>query len=224
MSKAVCALDAAARWAVTGTPIQNRIGDLAALLKFIRAHPYDEAKRFESDIGQMWKTGDINEAARRLKDLSSGLILRRPKTVIDLPPRKDLKFRVDFSPDERKFYDKLRHQAIARMEEAFSDGDGGSSSDSYITVIQKINALRMVCNLGLHYDSRHDLAAKEDVVFTSWRMTLDLVAIGLDQARIRYVRFDGNVPQKQRSSVIEKFKKDPSVTVFLLTLSCGAVG
>ncbi|EEU43830.1 uncharacterized protein NECHADRAFT_74036 [Fusarium vanettenii 77-13-4] len=357
MSKAVCALDAAARWAVTGTPVQNRIGDLAALLKFIRAHPYDEAKRFESDIGQMWKTGDIQEAARRLKDLSSGLILRRPKTVIDLPPRKDLKFRVDFSPDERKFYDKLRHQAITRMEEAFSDGDGGSASDSYITVIQKINALRMVCNLGLHYDARHDLAAKEEsanhskdwstnvqqtfdfqremdsvqcsnchascdmmattldteslvqpyfasclsflcsdcvqrwkrlnkpitcphgsshpiapvnlnwtaleeslrssgnsgvtsttptqlsskvtalvsqlgslpagvksVVFTSWRMTLDLVAIGLDQARIRYVRFDGNVPQKQRSSVIETFKKDPSVTVFLLTLSCGAVG
>lgn len=32
----------------------------------------------------------------------------------------------------------------------------------YITVIQKINALRMVCNLGLHYDSRHDLAAKEE--------------------------------------------------------------
>ncbi|WAO82928.1 Hypothetical protein NCS54_00010400 [Fusarium falciforme] len=231
MSKAVCTLDAAARWAVTGTPIQNRIGDLAALLKFIRAHPYDEAKRFELDIGQMWKTGDIKEAARRLKDLSSGLILRRQKTVIDLPPRKDLKCRVDFSPAERKFYDKLRHQAITRMEEAFSDGDGGSASDSYITVIQKINALRMVCNLGLHYDSRHDLAAKEEstddskdwstnaqqafdfqreiVVFTSWRMTLDLVAIGLDQAHIRYVRFDGNVPQKQRSSVIEKFKKDP---------------
>lgn len=375
MSKAICALDAAARWAVTGTPIQNRIGDLAALLKFIRAHPYDEAKRFELDIGQMWKTGDINEAARRLKDLSSGLILRRPKTVIELPPRKDLKCRVDFSPAERKFYDKLRHQAITRMEEAFSDGDGGSTSDSYITVIQKINALRMVCNLGLHYDSRHDLAVKEEsandskdwstnaqqafdfrremdlvqcsncqaacdmmattldtesqarpcfasclsflcsdcvqrwnrlnkpvtcphgsshpiapvnlswtaleeslrssgkggasadtstqlsskvralvsqlrtlptgvkrltqekeglrtgdwlntysVVFTSWRMTLDLVAIGLDQAGIRYVRFDGNVPQKHRSSVIEKFKKDPSVTVFLLTLSCGAVG
>lgn len=162
VSKAICALHATTRWAVTGTPIQNRIGDLAALLKFVRAHPYDEAKRFETDIGQMWNTGNIEEAIRRLKTLSSGLILRRPKTVIELPPRRDLKFPVDFSTAERMLYNKLRHQAITRIEEAFNDGDGGSGPSSYVTVIQRINALRMVCNLGLHYDTRHDLAAGDE--------------------------------------------------------------
>lgn len=65
---------------------------------------------------------------------------------------------------------------------------------------------------------------KYSVVFTSWRMTLDLVAIGLDQARIGYVRFDGNVPQRSRPSIIERFKKDPTFKVLILTLSCGAVG
>src|SRR5947209_6288367 len=105
MSQAVCALEATARWAVTGTPIQNRIGDLAALLKFIRAHPYHDAKRFESEIGQMWKTGNMEGAINRLRKLSAGLILRRPKTVIELPPRIDLKLPIKFRAPERELYD-----------------------------------------------------------------------------------------------------------------------
>jgi len=164
MSQAVCSLDAAARWAVTGTPIQNKIGDLAALLKFIRAYPYHDTKRFESDIGQLWKSGDMEEAVKRLRRLSRGLILRRPTTVIELPPRTDLKFPIDFSPSERDLYERVKMQTIARIEEAFRDGDSGSvASNSYISVMQRINALRMICDLGLTYTSRHDPAAAEEV-------------------------------------------------------------
>lgn len=376
MSKAVCALNATSRWAVTGTPIQNKIGDLAALLKFIRAYPYTDTKQFESDIGSTWKAGNIEDAANKLRMLSSGLILRRSKTVIELPARTDEKFPVEFSPPERDSYDRLKHQTIAKMDQMFHDG--GPASNSYISVMQRINALRMVCDLGMNYDYRHSLMASDDaqheardwravaqetfnlhremipvvcamcdspldsmvaaaatfqgntplpqawfskcrsyvcgdcaqrrvqqrrtivcehdpghsvapvstswvsleetsgqtvtdglgsaaslrlsskvsalvsqlgclpgdvkrfvqarsdmkarltymasVVFSSWRMSLDLVEIGLKQARINYVRFDGKVRQQDRQSIIEKFRKDPTVRVFLLTLSCGAVG
>ncbi len=175
ISQAVCDLKAAARWAVTGTPIQNRIGDPAALLKFIRAYPYHEAKRFESDIGQIWKTGEIEKAVDRLRKLSGGLILRRPKRAIKLPQRKDRKFPIKFSAPERELYDKVKDQAMAKIEEAFRDGDGGGlGSSSYITVMQRINALRMICDLGLNYDSRHHLAAAEDEEMTDsidWLLT-----------------------------------------------------
>jgi len=157
MAKAACALECASRWAVSGTPVQNRLGDLAALLKFLRVHPYDDAKRFDADISQMWKTGDSAEAVKRLKRLFSCILLRRPKTIIDLPPRRDVKVGVDFYAAEREFYNKLRDQAIIRMDEAFTHGTG-PGTNAYISVIQRINALRMVCNLGIHYNSRHDLA------------------------------------------------------------------
>lgn len=62
------------------------------------------------------------------------------------------------------------------------------------------------------------------VVFSTWRLTLDIVEAGLDQASLRCIRFDGEVPQKDRQPVIEKFKTDPNIRVMLLTLSCGAVG
>lgn len=62
------------------------------------------------------------------------------------------------------------------------------------------------------------------VVFSTWRLTLDVVEAGLNQHSIANVRFDGKVPQKDRQSVVNRFKNDPNIRVMLLTLSCGAVG
>jgi SNF2 family DNA or RNA helicase len=64
----------------------------------------------------------------------------------------------------------------------------------------------------------------DSIVFSTWRLTLDIIEAGLAQADIRSVRFDGKVPQTQRQTVLDQFKSDPSVRVMLLTLSCGAVG
>ncbi|KLU92099.1 hypothetical protein MAPG_11046 [Magnaporthiopsis poae ATCC 64411] len=157
LSKAVCALKATSRWAVTGTPVQNSIRDMESLLKFIRAHPYDDSGRFDSDIGRLWKSGNVEDAAKKLRTLTNGLVLRRPKTVIKLPNRTDLKLPVEFSPEERKLYDELKAQTLARIEEAYDGGDGRPASMSYITVLQRINALRVVCDLGLNYSSRHNI-------------------------------------------------------------------
>lgn len=55
-------------------------------------------------------------------------------------------------------------------------------------------------------------------------MTLDVAEAGLRQASIPFLRFDGRVPQKDRQTVVDRFRNDPSIKVLLLTLSCGAVG
>lgn len=62
------------------------------------------------------------------------------------------------------------------------------------------------------------------IVFSTWRLTLDIIETGLNQAGIRSVRFDGKVSQAQRQPVLNQFKTDPHVRVILLTLQCGAVG
>ncbi|TDZ16658.1 DNA repair protein RAD5A [Colletotrichum orbiculare MAFF 240422] len=73
-----------------------------------------------------------------------------------------------------------------------------------------------------------DLQATPDdiksVVFSTWTMTLDIIEVGLKQADISVLRYDGKVPQKERQKVIDRFRNDQSVRVLLLTLSCGAVG
>ncbi len=62
------------------------------------------------------------------------------------------------------------------------------------------------------------------VVFSTWRLTLDVVESGLKQEGISSIRFDGKVPQKERDGVVRRFRADPTMRVMLLTLSCGAVG
>uniref|UniRef100_A0A8C7CFY2 Transcription termination factor 2 n=1 Tax=Oncorhynchus kisutch TaxID=8019 RepID=A0A8C7CFY2_ONCKI len=77
-SLAVCKLRAKARWAVTGTPIQNNLLDMYALLKFLRCAPFDEFK--------LWKTQVDNGSKRggeRLNILTRTLLLRRTKDQMD---------------------------------------------------------------------------------------------------------------------------------------------
>ncbi|KAK2060825.1 hypothetical protein LY76DRAFT_568195 [Colletotrichum caudatum] len=158
MARAVCGLDAVSRWAVTGTPIQNRLSDLAAIVKFIRAHPYTDTRQFEADLSQLWKSGEDEKAAQRLRNLSACLILRRPKGTINLPRRHDKLCPVDFAREERAVYDEMRDRAIARIEEAMLQDSRLETSNisMYHNALQQIESLRLFCNLGLGYHRRHE--------------------------------------------------------------------
>ncbi|KAK2031758.1 hypothetical protein LX32DRAFT_613158 [Colletotrichum zoysiae] len=356
MAKAVCALDSVSRWAVTGTPIQNHLNDLSTLLKFLSAYPYNEKRVFDADISHMWKAGNADVAVKRLKRLAACLLLRRPRKTVELPPRHDRAYYVEFQPDERELYNQVRTQTIAHIDQVLLQGSQGIGVPSSFTVLQQIVGMRLVCNLGLFYPSRHDTstlatnkpmtkdwnqaaqyefnirfnevgsihchrcafmldsvyspldepgataalfsrcarffcpicvraeaseittskcghsppcpiapvstsaeslettlvsmpieqiagsgylptkvaALIEDlqatpsdvkcVVFSTWTMTLDVVKVGLDQAGISVLRYDGKVPQKERQRVVDRFRNEPSIRVLLLTLSCGAVG
>jgi hypothetical protein len=155
MAQAICDLDATSRWAVTGTPIQNNLSDLTALLKFIRAYPYDEPKRFDTDITKLWKSGEDEEAVTRLKRLSRCLILRRAGSTVDLPSRRDTRCAVDFSSSERALYDSIRLQTIAKIDDALLHESELSTSGKYGNFLQQIESMRLICNLGLHYTNRH---------------------------------------------------------------------
>ncbi|KAI0871044.1 hypothetical protein GGS24DRAFT_510180 [Hypoxylon argillaceum] len=349
MARAVCALSASSRWAVSGTPVQNRLADLASLLKFIQAHPYSDIKRFETDISSLWKSGKDEEAIKKLQYLSACLILRRAKGTINLPPKKDLLCPVEFLPVERESYEILKEKAILSIDEAISGQHGSSRPGVYANALQRIESLRLFSDLGLQYHARHEIQSdnnwsriaqqafnskrgieplfcmqcslsldfpellldepdsgtpdpqfsscmkficsdcirklKRDnlavgcghkpacpmasvstgrdvfeetldttlsvpslsprlsskvealitdlkslpketkcVVFSTWRLTLDLVKAGLDQSSIESIRFDGKVPQNERGPVVDRFRTDPKIRVMLLTLSCGAVG
>lgn len=159
MARAVYELDAKCRWAVTGTPIQNRLKDFSALLKFLQVHPYRNQNDFDRDISHLWKADQVDEARKRLQRLSRCLLLRRPQGTVQLPPRTDLECEVDFSPAERQLYESIRNRAIEQIDAANNQTRGEAPGPStYMNVLQQIEAMRMVCNLGLYYSSRHNLS------------------------------------------------------------------
>jgi len=159
-SKAICALDARCRWAVTGTPIQNQLNDLVTLLKFIRAYPYHEKRKFEEDITRLLKEEDPDqEGVARLQRLSSCLLLRRPKRTIQLPRRYDKECPVDFTGLEREKYNELKNRAIVSINAALQQGTDMNRSGMYVNMLQQIESLRLFCDLGLNYHTRHEAMA-----------------------------------------------------------------
>ncbi|WDK10480.1 WD domain-containing protein [Colletotrichum graminicola] len=159
MASAVCAIDSVSRWAVLGTPIQNHLNDLATLLKFLSVYPYNHKRVFDADISHMWKAGNDFEAVKRLKRLAGCLLLRRPRKTVELPPRHDRACYVEFQPDERELYNQIRSQTIAQIDRVLLQGNHDKGAPSTFTVLQQIVGMRLVCNLGLFYPSRHDTSA-----------------------------------------------------------------
>jgi SWI/SNF-related matrix-associated actin-dependent regulator of chromatin subfamily A3 len=146
-SQAVCSLEASRRWAMTGTPIQNRLNDFIALLKFLRVYPYNDPKIFESDITQLWKAKSEEKAIERLKNLINCICIRRSNATVELPKRTDKVYYLDFTQREKIKYDAARVDALELLDKALMAEHPPSAS--YLNVLQRINALRLICNLGL---------------------------------------------------------------------------
>jgi SNF2 family DNA or RNA helicase len=171
-ARAVCALHATHRWCITGTPIQNRLGDLSSILRFLKVSPYDEAKTFDAEISQPWKSRMDETALRKLQTLMKMIALRRPRTVISLPHRSEIIESIAFTAEETKTYEQTRLGTIKSIDSALSsDMTVGSA---YINAFQRINDLRYICNHGKP-PLRKNHSACKNLVFdaTSFRQELD---------------------------------------------------
>lgn len=147
-SAAACTLAAERRWAVTGTPVQNRLEDLGALFRFIRLRPFDNSAGFNQYILGPFKSADP-EVVPKLQLLVSSVTLRRvKKNVLDIeiPPRHDSIVRLPFSIDEQRLHDWFESDS-ARKVNAVTQGEklGGHS---YARILTAITNLRLICAHG----------------------------------------------------------------------------
>ncbi|KAF2178229.1 hypothetical protein K469DRAFT_675844 [Zopfia rhizophila CBS 207.26] len=148
-SKAICFLQADSRSAVTGIPLQNRLGDLAIMFQCLRVFPYYDPKRFECDIIQVWKTGLSGVAVDRLKRLLLCILLRRAKGNVELPLRVDTVLTLQFNNEEFAHYTAIEGRVVNAIDAALTNGKVVSQG-TYLSVLQQINELWLICNLGIH--------------------------------------------------------------------------
>ncbi|KAL2753446.1 hypothetical protein ACRALDRAFT_2111359 [Sodiomyces alcalophilus JCM 7366] len=172
--KAVVRLQASRRWAVTGTPVQNRLEDLAALLQFLRLKPFDDRNKFNRFIIDPFKSYDA-EIIPKLRILVDTITLRRLKDKIDLPPRTDEIVKLEFTPEERQVYDLFEKNAQDRVKVLAGEGAGVDKAlrgHTYIHILRSILRLRLLCAHGKDLLNGEDLEALQG-------MTADM-AIDLD--------------------------------------------
>uniref|UniRef100_A0A671UHF7 Transcription termination factor 2 n=1 Tax=Sparus aurata TaxID=8175 RepID=A0A671UHF7_SPAAU len=130
-SMAVCKLRARARWAVTGTPIQNNLLDMYSLLKFLRCSPFDEYKLWKAQVDN-----GSNRGRERLNLLTRSLLLRRTKDQLDstgkplvsLPDRTLEVHRLKLSQDEKAVYDVVFAQSRSTLQNYLKRHEGNDVS------------------------------------------------------------------------------------------------
>ena len=153
------------RWAVTGTPVQNRLADLASLLQFLQIYPFSSLKAFDHYITKPWKAGHP-DAIMKLTAIFQCVALRRSKEVVDLPERRDEIHYIAFDDDERDAYNAIRDSTLNQIN-ALMVVPEINAGNNYLNVLQWINSLRLTCNLGTMYRKK-DI---EMIVPCNWTVT-----------------------------------------------------
>ncbi|PVI02266.1 hypothetical protein DM02DRAFT_670702 [Periconia macrospinosa] len=147
-AKAISSLHATSRWAVSGTPIQNGLPDLFGLFKFLHFKPYNDAKVFDEDIAELTRNKTLEESIERLKRLLSCVMIRRNKAsvAVPLPPRSEKTVRLQFTPQEKSYYESIERPAAEALENQWGNTQAYGSMS--LSILQQIHSLRLVCNLG----------------------------------------------------------------------------
>ena len=138
-SQVIYNLWATRRWAVTGTPIQNRLEDLGSLVKFLRLYPYSDSGAFARYIKAPVISGNP-EFLKSLRVFVDSFTLRRLKDEIDLPKREDLIARLDFSNEEYDLHEFFRKESNAKMQIITQRGRGSA----YAHMLRSITTMRLV--------------------------------------------------------------------------------
>ncbi|KIK70544.1 hypothetical protein GYMLUDRAFT_148103 [Collybiopsis luxurians FD-317 M1] len=123
-AKAIYALKARRRWAVTGTPIVNKLEDLYSLLKFLDFKPWSTFSFFNSFITLPFLARDP-KAIEVVQAILESILLRREKNMLDsagkriveLPPKEISVENLEFSPMERKIYDSIYNSAKKNFDQ-----------------------------------------------------------------------------------------------------------
>ncbi|KAI7785009.1 DNA repair protein rad5 [Diaporthe eres] len=138
-AKAARALNADRRWVVTATPIQNHISELFSLFRFLRLYPYDGHRAYTSE------SETPEQTTERLKILLGFTMLRRLNRILALPKRTDTVIPLELDAKDAARYNLAKQATIQYLDDIISSE---TVVNGYMNAISKINALRIICNIG----------------------------------------------------------------------------
>jgi superfamily II DNA or RNA helicase len=235
-AKAVRLVNADHRLALSGTPVENHLGELWTLFDFLNPGMLGRAVILSG--GSTIRNPDT-ETREILAKALRPFILRRTKDQVakDLPAKTEQTVYCDLEADQRKLYDELRdhyrRSLLARVDQV---GLGRAK----IQVLEALLRLRQAaCHPGLIDKKRTDeSSAKLDIllpqlkevaeeghkalVFSQFTSLLSIVKKRLDADGVKYEYLDGRT--RDRAARVERFQTDPDCKLFLVSLKAGGVG
>ena len=236
-SKAAMNLQADFRIITTGTPIENHLGELWNLFRFINRGLLGSLEQFNARFANPIERRQDREARNRLKRIIQPFVLRRVKEDVleELPARTEILLHVEFSDEEAAFYEALRLQAIDRLAKT-----QGNAGQKHLQILAEIMRLRRACcnpqlvsremtipstKLSVFLDLVEELIANRHkaLVFSQFVDHLDILRKALDAREIVYQYLDGSTPQRERKRSVDAFQSGEG-DLFLISLKAGGLG
>ncbi len=241
-ARAARALDAGYRIALTGTPVENHVGDLWSIMEFLNAGLLGSQAAFKREFLIPIQAMRDAAASDRLKRLTGPFVLRRsksdPRVIADLPEKNEMKVYCTLTREQGSLY-----AAVLRdLEPDVDESEGISRRGKILAMLSK---LKQVCNHPAQFaKDRSPVAGRsgklsrleemlEEVldvgdralIFTQFAEMGELLVRRLSERFGREVLFlHGGVPKKQRDAMVERFQSDDGPTLFVLSLKAGGSG
>ncbi|MET0982790.1 MAG: DEAD/DEAH box helicase, partial [Telluria sp.] len=240
-SQAVMALQGDFRMVATGTPLENHLGELWNLFRFINpgllGTPDQFQLRFAGPIEKAQDKRAEAGARARLRRLTHPFILRRTKSQVltELPPRTEIVLPVELTAEEMALYESLRREALDKLASL----EAPQNQKSIAILAEMMRLRRAVCNpelvapgLGIASSKLATFAHLVDgllenrhkvLVFSQFVDHLSLIRKHLDARGIRYQYLDGATPMQERKKRVDAFQAGEG-DLFLISLKAGGVG
>ena len=242
-ARAARAIEADYRIALTGTPVENHVGELWSIMEFLNPGLLGSHADFKSRFFIPIQFGGDKQAAERLTRITKPFILRRLKTdksiIRDLPNKLEMKVFCNLTQEQASLY-----SAVGREAEAAIDGADGIQRRGLI--LAALTKLKQICNHPRNFlgdnsriEGRSGKLARlsemlEEVlevgeralVFTQYAEMGRILRRHIEESFGREVLFlHGGVPKTQRDSMVERFQAEgEGPAVFILSLKAGGTG
>jgi superfamily II DNA or RNA helicase len=235
-AKAAYSLSAKQRIAATGTPVENHLGDLWGIFRFLNPGLLGDWPHFKRTFLMPVERDAGRESSELLQKLVRPFLLRRLKRDVlsDLPPLTEVQHDVYLSEDESLRYALLRKQIHQKLYTVH-----GKRNNKLEVLAEIMRLRRFCCHPVLVFPDAPRECSKIDaflalveelrenqhraLVFSQFVDFLALVREHLDERQIRYEYLDGSTPQAQRQARVAAFQ-DGDAPLFLISLKAGGFG
>jgi superfamily II DNA or RNA helicase len=248
-AKALRTIPTPARVALTGTPVENNLSELWALLDWTTPGLLGPLKAFRSRHARLVENGEDDDAVERLARLVRPFLLRRKKTdpgiVPELPPKTESDHPVPLTREQASLYEAVVRETMAAIEAADGIARRG-------LVMKLLTALKQICNHPAQFlkeygtDQRSGATARlagrsgklalldelletilsEDgsvLVFTQYVSMARLLSAHLSSRAIPSQLLHGGTPVAERERMVDRFQSG-EVPVFILSLKAAGTG
>ncbi len=240
VSRAACALRAEHRLCLTGTPMENHLGELWSLFEFLQPGMLDEERQFQRLYRTpVEKSGDMKRF-QALTERIAPFVLRRTKDAVaeELPPKTQIVESVVLEQSQRDFYDGIRLAMHRHVREVIEQQ---GLARSHITVLDALLKLRQACCdprlLGADSGAGAVPSAKMEwlvtmlpelvaegrriLLFSQFTSMLRLIEAAVQELGIPYCLLTGET--QNRAALVERFQSG-AVALFLISLKAGGTG